>query len=319
MSQISSKTSGKVHIHILHDDTLQVDAIENMKSVSKMLKQNISFYDVSKEKEYVRMKNGTLYRLFLPRLCKQLKRVIYLDVDVLVVGDLRQLWEIDLGSNAIGAVLDSPQTRDVVSVQSRYFDKKIDNESYFNAGVLLMNLERIRRDSFELPQEYLAFFNKYPHALLLDQDFLNYKYQGRYTILLSMFNFIPDDVDFLDDSTLDKQIVIHFAGFYKPWNCRNPFVLKTFFQNMAISFPEEVRVDEISTCMSSLPHVYCEKTGLILFDDSMKRLSVKAILFSLKSLLKEVYKVDFVRYFCYIVTIIKMTYLYNIYYRYFCR
>lgn len=267
------------------------------------------------------MQNGMLYRLFLPKVCKQINRIIYLDVDILVTGDLRKLWDVDLGDNIIGSVLDIQSTRDIVNVQARYFDKEIDSTFYFNSGVLLMNLAKMREKSLEssvdLSQEYLAFFDKYPHALWCDQDFLNYKYQGECKTLPSMFNYIPCDPDFVNGSLLDNQIVIHFAGFYKPWNCRNPLVLKIFFQNMLISFPKDKQAYEISSYMSNLPYNYCKKAGLILSDINVSSTSKKIYMLPLKFLLKEVYKISSFRRFCYIITMVKMMYLYNIHYRYF--
>lgn len=319
MSQISLKTSGKVHIHILHDDTLRDESLEDIRHTAKILNQDLSFYDISIEKEYAKMQNGTLYRLFLPKVCSHLDRVIYLDADILVVGDLRAMWEVDLGGNLLGAVLDSESTRDVVCALSRYYHKRINNSFYFNAGILLIDLEKIRKDSANLPQEYLAFINEYPHALLLDQDFLNYKYQGRYKKLPSIFNFIPCDSDLVNKELLDNQVIIHFAGLYKPWNCRNPLVLKIFFQNMLSSFPEKTQAYEISSYMSDIPYNYCKKTGLIFNKTIGSKCSINSYISSIKFLLKEVYKIDSFRHFCHKVTVMRVMYLYNIHYQYFSK
>lgn len=319
MSQISLVTSGRVHIHILHDDTLRSESLGNIRHTAEILNQDLSFYDISTEKEYLDMQNGTLYRLFLPKVCSHLDRVIYLDADILVVGDLRRLWEVDLGENLLGGVLDSESTRDVVDVLSRYYHKKINKTSYFNAGILLMDLEKIREESANLPQEYLTFINEYPHALLLDQDFLNYKYQGRYKKLSNIFNFIPHDSDSVDKDLIDNQVIIHFAGLYKPWNCRNPLVLRIFFQHMLSSFPEKTQAYEISLYMSNIPYDYCKKTGLILYNNMGNKSLIKSYISSIKILLKEVYKVDSFRRFCHGVTVMKMMYLYNVHYQYFSK
>ena len=319
ISQIAKKTIGTVHIHILHDNTINEDIINVMKHTAQGLNQEISFYDISIEREYKKMQNGTLYRLFLPKVCSSLDKIIYLDADVIIGRDLRKLWEIDLEKKILGAVLDVNATREVINKLSQYYDKKIVADSYFNAGVLLINLDAMRRSTSNLSREYLDFIDKYPHALLLDQDFLNYKYQGEYKELSYTFNFIPSDVDLLQEEIISKNVIVHFAGLYKPWNCRNPLVLKIIFQNMLSSFPEESQAYEISSYMSDIPYNYCKKTELILYNTTGNRIPIKSYISSIKFLLKEVYKVDSFRRFCHGVTMLRMMYLYNIHYRFFVK
>ena len=89
------------------------------------------------------------YRLLIPELFPELTKAIYLDSDIVVVGDLGDLWDIDLGNQLMGVVYVDP---DFVSC-TLYAERKqrlgLDRQQrYFNNGVLLMNLPALRTWGF---------------------------------------------------------------------------------------------------------------------------------------------------------------------------
>ena len=91
----------------------------------------------------------TYYRLFIPELYPTVKKALYLDCDLIVGCDVAELYDTELGKNLVGAVSDG-----FVSAVPRlhgYVTKRIGAAApadYFNAGVLLMNLDEMRRSSF---------------------------------------------------------------------------------------------------------------------------------------------------------------------------
>ena len=83
------------------------------------------------------------YRVFLPELLPDLDRLIYLDADVIVRRPLSELWATDLGDNHVAAVTNVFQRHEIV----RAADLGLPGpDAYFNSGVMLMNLERLRQD-----------------------------------------------------------------------------------------------------------------------------------------------------------------------------
>jgi lipopolysaccharide biosynthesis glycosyltransferase len=82
------------------------------------------------------------YRLLLPELLPQLPRVLYLDVDTMVVERLDALWRMPLDGYALAAA------ESVVEPAQRHHIEALGlppGSGYFNSGVLLLNLEWMRR------------------------------------------------------------------------------------------------------------------------------------------------------------------------------
>jgi lipopolysaccharide biosynthesis glycosyltransferase len=82
------------------------------------------------------------YRLLLPELLPQQARVLYLDVDTMVVERLDALWTMSLEGRAVAAA------ESVVEPAQRHHVKQLGlpaGSGYFNSGVLLFNLDHMRR------------------------------------------------------------------------------------------------------------------------------------------------------------------------------
>ncbi|NIZ47295.1 glycosyltransferase [Entomospira nematocerorum] len=91
------------------------------------------------------------FRLLLPHLLPHLEKIIYLDADVLILGDLSAMYAVDLGSTAFAAVPENVMPyRCAMIMESLSMIDKRDfhydmNWLYINSGSLLMNL-RVMRD-----------------------------------------------------------------------------------------------------------------------------------------------------------------------------
>ena len=176
----------------------------------------------------------TYYRFLIQRVLPDCDKTIYLDSDLVVLDDISKLWAIELGDNLIAA------TRDVDylghlnkndGIRMRYTKEVLRMKNpydYFQAGVLVMNLEQMRKAySFE---QWLGFASESKY-IFDDQDILNAHCEGRVVYLdtawdvmndcggriKEVFSFAPADVfdDFLTAYKNPK--ILHFAGFEKPW------------------------------------------------------------------------------------------------------
>ena len=84
---------------------------------------------------------GALYRLFLPELLLDIERVLYLDCDMVVNVDISELYDIDMEDYPLAAVAEGT----VDSTWMSYYKLVgIIPEIYFNSGLLLLNLHKIR-------------------------------------------------------------------------------------------------------------------------------------------------------------------------------
>lgn len=156
------------------------------------------------------------YRLFLPWLLPDCERVLYLDCDILVRGSLSELYDFDLEDNYVGAVHD--------------VNKEIRRESivrlklkgdYFNSGVQLLQLERIREKMSQ--EELLSCIDKISREFLLiypDQDILNKIYEGRIKEIHKKYNYgaVTSVMHKLKNpEELHNAVVVHFISSNKPW------------------------------------------------------------------------------------------------------
>ncbi len=173
----------------------------------------------------------TYFRLKLPAILPKIDKVIYLDADTIVVGDIEKLWDEKLGDNILLAVEDPKYIH-----ESRLADLGMKNNSpYFNAGVLLMNLAKMRVPEFERKlNSYVR--KKFKVLKFLDQDILNALSEGCWTPLPLAFNSISPVCrkrrknEFIfytkDDAKQARQhpFIIHFTVTPKPWNpgCIDP-------------------------------------------------------------------------------------------------
>lgn len=159
----------------------------------------------------------TYARLLIPLVLPTwVSRVLFLDADLLVLGALTPLWETDLDGSVLGAVADHgvnllidegrasglgvPQVRD-----------------YFNAGVLLIDLDRWRQK--QISEIALGYLERHPDSPYSDQDALNVACDGQWKRLDQRWNF----QDHIDKPVLDivrerRPEIVHFATARKPWN-----------------------------------------------------------------------------------------------------
>lgn len=134
---------------------------------------------------------ATYYRLFLTRILPRCGRVVYCDVDVVIPGDISELFTIDMGEYSLGACFDlSLAIDDDRNPSCRYATETLGlrrASSYFNAGVLLMDLDRMRSDGWE---ERLAMrVGRVSNYRYLDQDLLNLVFEDAWYPLPFRWNF----------------------------------------------------------------------------------------------------------------------------------
>ena len=201
MTSIFENTHSKVTVHILHDDTLTDDNRRKFLRTAEKYSQGIEFHDVTEYRDRVDQDIqdlymsgftvGTLYKLAIHELLP-LDKVIYLDGDIIVNLDIRDLWEIDTGDNCLAGAVD-----EVVVKEGRYplsfwgilcRLNGYRSYSYINGGVLVMNLCEMRRqgcsfhNALERLKEYLPTF------VCGDQDVFNSLFLGNIKLIDQRFN-----------------------------------------------------------------------------------------------------------------------------------
>lgn len=169
--------------------------------------------------------NATTYaRLLLPEVLPEgWNRVLFLDTDLLVLGSLSELWETSLGEFSFAATQD-PYTP-VISAEHGvpgWRELGLDpGAPYFNAGVLLIDLYRWRRNRIsERAFDYIR--DHRDEIQLADQEALNAVANGRFLALEPVWNVMnywywPGGDVRVQEHVVDQARVRHFNGDNKPW------------------------------------------------------------------------------------------------------
>ena len=89
---------------------------ENRAKINKYERENVKilYHDVTdlanniKDKLYTRdyYSISTYFRLFIPNMFKQYDKVLYLDSDIVILDDIANLYNVDIGNNYVGAAPD---------------------------------------------------------------------------------------------------------------------------------------------------------------------------------------------------------------------
>lgn len=182
----------------------------------------------------VHVSEATYYRLFLADILpKDIDRAIYLDGDIICCGSLKDLWNTDLGENAIAAIDDGDEGNYLIYNRLHYPPQY----GYFNAGVLLLNLSWWREHN--ATKMFMDYIREHGDRILLhDQDVLNAVFYDKHLRLPFKYNvepcyyFAPENIR-VDYWRYEKEIVeaqnnpvlLHFSSLPKPWvvECDHPF------------------------------------------------------------------------------------------------
>lgn len=223
---------------------------ENQRQISRYERENvdIEFVDLNyyiekvQDKLYTRdyYSKTTYFRLFLPNLYPQYDKVLYLDSDIVILDDIAKLYNTDMGDNLVAAAPDDVIQN--IKVYQDYVEKVVgvaDYRHYFNAGVLLMNLDELRK--FRFQEKFIYSLERITFAVAQDQDYLNRLCKGRVKLVERVWNRMPMP----DDKIRENDIkLIHYNLAYKPWHFED-ILYKEFFWKYAAKTEYFDRIQEI--------------------------------------------------------------------------
>jgi lipopolysaccharide biosynthesis glycosyltransferase len=159
----------------------------------------------------------------------EIDRILYLDCDLIIRGDLGELWDADLKDKTVGAVRD-------VSDYSWHAKLGLPpGAPYFNSGVLLTDLARWRK--LGIGRQCLDFVRHHPERLTWwDQCALNLMLHEDWLPLDPRWNFQSMEIGSVDYGLIRfKQLskpllneirIVHFTTELKPWHYMNDHPLK---------------------------------------------------------------------------------------------
>lgn len=172
---INAASEDRHEFHILTMN-LSLDAENRLLEVATLGKATLHVHRLTAERlagfPTASLPLETYLRLLLPDLLPEYDKILYLDADLLVLDSLSTLWSFPIGDKAVGAAIDTLTILKGTALKHFKALQLPDRHLYFNAGVLLLNLNLLREiQLLEIVKEWTA-----KHADLMinsDQDALN--------------------------------------------------------------------------------------------------------------------------------------------------
>lgn len=177
---------------------------------------------------------SAMTRLFAAEVLPEtVDRILYLDCDTVILGNLEPLWKLEMGEALVGMV---PEPT-VYEEMKASIDLTKD-DPYYNSGVLLMNLKGWREE--RVLEKLLKYYRaKGGNLFACDQDTINGALQGRIMTLSPRYNFFTNYRYFRYETLVGLNasyeavgkaeyeeagrhpVVIHYAGDERPWIAGN--------------------------------------------------------------------------------------------------
>ena len=238
--------SRNYRVIVLHEEMSE----ENRNRISALAKENvkIDFVPMQKGLETVtdRMSNRlrcdyftlTIYfRLFIPAMFPEYDKAVYIDSDIVLPGDIAELYDIDIKDNYIAACTDF-SIQEIPPLMN-YVENAVGvkGTEYINSGVLLMNLKELRERNFD--SHFLNLLNTYHFdSVAPDQDYINAMCNGKIHYLPECWDAMPND----NKPALEAPKLIHYNLFSKPW-CYDNIQYEEYFWKYAedCGFKDEIK------------------------------------------------------------------------------
>ena len=224
-----------IHVHVLtaklsNDNTIMLN------NLAKKYANDIFVYNVDESplegvqfRKERPLSKAAYYRLLLASILPgNINRILYLDCDMIVLGDVSELFELEIENYALAATLD---TFPYSTLHRRQLHLSM-NADVFCSGMMLVNLKYWRDNKVQ--DTLLEYARRRREVVFLhDQDVLNYAFQNKWFILPPKWNKypttnMPSTTLYCKAYDLDEYYnnpkIIHYADkLIKPWNdCPSP-------------------------------------------------------------------------------------------------
>ncbi|MBE6816822.1 MAG: glycosyltransferase family 8 protein [Ruminococcaceae bacterium] len=209
-----------------------------------VLHMDNKYDNVNIEQAYI--SNASMHRLEIPRIVEnmpdsRIEKCIYLDCDLVVEGDISELYHEDISGYYIGGVADPMQ----VVRKYRKYPQRIgipDLKQYINSGVMLMNVKAI--NAAPAIREKLETAGLREELLYKDQDAINIAFYGAIKLLNFKYNVFPVVVSkneewFFDlygkENVIESRsnpFIVHYISLLKPWIYTTEYLARRWWRYM---------------------------------------------------------------------------------------
>lgn len=225
LSMFDNKNSTSNYNIVILSKELDPNNIKQLENLTKNkfsikvlpLEENIIGDETCKKSVY---SANVLYKLKLDKIFVDIDKILFLDSDIIIMSDLTELYRINIDNYYIAAC------KDIGAVVYNLKNKNRLYSNYFNTGVMLLNLNKIRNEYFfdKAISLYIENANNYYFP---EQDVLNELIKDKIKLISLKYNFITSNARytkkqltnfFKEDIYNIKPVVLHYAGNgCRPW------------------------------------------------------------------------------------------------------
>ena len=165
------------------------------------------------------------YRIFIPNVFPEYAKVLYLDCDITVKGDISKLYNTEIHGYYAGAIVEEVMLS--YDVFGNYVEKVcgINRNKYFNSGVLLINCHRWRK--MMVAERFVDLLSVYKFRLVQDEDYLNVLCKDNIKMIPLSWNKTAYKNDNFNEADLN---LIHWKINWRPWKYRDVLWEETFWK-----------------------------------------------------------------------------------------
>ena len=165
----NNNSSNILIYHLLLSHNFSTSNIEIFESLKENYEVKINYYIIppifSNMKSWTKGTDCVYYKIILPLMFPELKRIIYLDGDTLIRKDILEMYEYPFNDNYIlGHPFYMPYVMDKYGINATH---------YINGGCLLFNIEKIRKDKKDIDLLHFTI-DKNDMLRFREQDSINY-------------------------------------------------------------------------------------------------------------------------------------------------
>jgi len=176
-----------------------------------------------------RITSAAYLRLYLADQIKNVNKVLYLDCDMIVLGNIHDLWNYSLVEKVAAVV------KDATKINLSHLGKLIPR-NYFNSGMMLINIDLWR--SYKIQNKLFKLLNHKIHFRFHDQDLLNLALDNNVSFIDRRWNLIPsrENKNIIKCYAMAVRLgiwrvfkcnsIIHYAASKKPWHYLSSHPLK---------------------------------------------------------------------------------------------
>ena len=241
----NSSSKNNYDIVVLHDGIYEISKKRLLEVIQAKNNFIIRYIDIRPYIENYTLKSrlrhiskATFYRYVIPDVMPQYKKAVYLDTDTVVLKDIASLYNQNIEGFYFGACHDVIIMQNIELGKNKldYFENIVNIKNpydyYFQAGVLLFNIELMRQDNIvksmlETAQEGIYIYSGQDpmnKVCWKKTKFISYEWNfTNFIVEEGSIQKIPNKYYEMYIQTSSSPAIIHYASHIKPWNTPNSY------------------------------------------------------------------------------------------------